>query len=136
MTSSPRSGTGRADGLLAQGLRFVGVGAVNTLGTLALYQLLLFVMSYTPAYAISWIAGLAFVNLAYPYFVYGKRRTTRRQTLLNSCYYLGSFALSWALLYGFTHLLQVNPRWSILLVLALVVPLNFLVTRLIYRPPT
>jgi putative flippase GtrA len=134
MTSSPRSGTGRAEGLLAQGLRFVGVGAVNTLGTLALYQLLLFVMPYTPAYASAWLAGLVFVNFAYPYFVYGKPRATRRETLLNSCYYLGSFGLSWALLYGFTHLLQVNPRLSILLVLALVVPLNFLVTRLIYRP--
>ena len=136
MTFLPRSGTGRADTLLAQGLRFVGVGALNTFGTLLLYQLLLFVMSYTPAYAIAWIAGLVFVNLAYPYFVYSKPRATRRETLLNSCYYIGSFGLSWVLLYGFTNLLHVNPRLSILLVLALVVPLNFLVTRRIYRPTT
>ena len=134
MTSSPKSETGRAERLLAQGLRFLTVGLVNTLGTLALYQLLLFVMPYSPAYAIAWIVGLVFVNLAYPYFVYGKPRATRRETLLNSCYYLGSFGLSWALLYGFTNLLHVNPRLSVLLVLALVVPLNFGVTRLIYRP--
>ncbi|HEY1991790.1 MAG TPA: GtrA family protein [Gammaproteobacteria bacterium] len=134
MTSLPKSGTGRADRLWAQGLRFLSVGAVNTLGTLALYQLLLFVMPYNPAYAIAWMVGLVFVNIAYPYFVYGKPRATRRETLLNSCYYAGSFGLSWGLLYGFTNLLHVNPRLSVLLVLALVVPLNFLVTRRIYRP--
>jgi hypothetical protein len=74
-----------------------------------------------------------FVNLAYPYFVYRKPRKTRRGTLLNSSYYLASFGLRWVLLYPLSSLLRVNPRLSILLVLALVVPLNFLVTRRIYR---
>ena len=134
MTSSPRPGTGSADSLFGQGLRFVAVGAANTLGTLLLYQLLLFVLPYTPAYAIAWIAGLLFVNVAYPRFVYGKPRTTRREALLNTCYYVCSFGLSWLLLYAATRLLGINPRLSILLVLALVVPLNCLVTRRIYRP--
>ena len=134
MTSSPRSGPAHASPLLAQGLRFVAVGAANTLGTLLLYQLLLFVLPYGYAYALAWLTGLVFVNVAYPRFVYGKPRVTRRETLLNSCFYLSSFALSWGLLYLFTSLLTVNPRLSIVMVLAVTVPLNFLVTRIIYRP--
>jgi putative flippase GtrA len=118
---------------LTQGLRFVAVGAANTLGTLLLYQLLLFVMPYAVAYALAWLAGLVFVNFAYPRFVYGKARSTVRQTALNSGYYAASFGLSWGLLYVVTGVLGVYPRLSILLVLAVTVPLNFLATRYIYR---
>lgn len=132
-TSSPKPGTG-VSALLAQGLRFVAVGAANTLGTLLLYQLLLFVLPYTPAYVLAWLAGLVFVNFAYPRLVYGKPQVTRRETLLNSAYYVASFAFSWALLYLFTSGLGIHPRLSVFCVLALVVPVNFLVTRYIYRP--
>lgn len=134
MISLPRSVPGRASALVAQGARFVAVGAANTLGTLLLYQLLLLLLPYGYAYALAWLLGLVFVNIAYPRFVYGKARATRREAMLNSSFYLLSFGVSWVLLYFCTGILGVNPRLSILLVLAVTVPLNFLVTRLIYRP--
>ena len=118
----------------AQGLRFVLIGVLNTLGTVALYQLLLFILPYTPAYALSWFAGLIFVNFAYPRFVYGKSRVTRRETALNSVYYASSFAASWSLLYLFTTKMSIHPRLSVFCVLVVMVPLNFLATRYIYRP--
>lgn len=131
MNSSPRPVTAAAK-LLGQGLRFLGVGAVNTLGTLALYQLLLFVLPYTPAYAIAWLVGLVFVNIAYPLFVYGKALASR-DSLWNTGYYLLSFAVSWLLLRLFTVELGIAPRLSVFVVLAITVPVNFLVTRHIYR---
>lgn len=134
MTSSPRSGRDAVRALFGQGLRFVTVGAVNTVGTLLLYQLLLFAMPYMAAYALAWLAGLFFVNVAYPRFVYGKTTVPRRETLLNSAYYVLSFAVSWALLRLFTAAMDINPRLSVFCVLVIVVPLNFWVTRLIYRP--
>ena len=123
-----------ARGLFGQGLRFLVTGAVNTLGTLLLYQLLLFVLPYTPAYALAWLAGLVFVNFAYPYFVYGRQAVTAGEALMNSGYYLLSFAASWVLLYLFTSKVGIPPRLSIFCVLVVVVPVNFLVTRYIYRP--
>ena len=132
MNSSPRPAPAAAS-LWAQGLRFLTVGTLNTLGTLLLYQLLLFVMSYTPAYVIAWAAGLVFVNLAYPLFVYGKA-LAGRDSLWNTGYYLLSFVASWLLLQLFTAGLGVAPRLSVFCVLAVIVPVNFLVTRYIYRP--
>jgi len=134
MTSSSKPDPGPASRLLGQGLRFITVGALNTLGTLALYQLLLFVVPYMAAYALAWLAGLFFVNVAYPRFVYGKPAVTRRDTALNSGYYLLSFIASWALLHLFTSTAGIQARLSVFLVLAVVVPINFMVTRLIYRP--
>jgi putative flippase GtrA len=123
-----------ASGLGGQGLRFLVTGAVNTLGTLLLYQLLLFVLPYTPAYVLAWCAGLVFVNFAYPYFVYGRPAVTLHEALLNSGYYVLSFLASWGLLYLFTSKAEIPPRLSIFCVLLLIVPVNFLVTRYIYRP--
>jgi len=134
MISSSKLERKRVRELAGQGARFVVVGALNTLGTLALYQLLLFVLPYMLAYAVAWLAGLLFVNVAYPRFVYGKGGVTHRDTILNSVYYLLSFVASWALLHFFTAYVKIPPRLSVFCVLAVVVPLNFLVTRLIYRP--
>lgn len=132
MSSSPRPAPAAAS-LWGQGLRFLSVGALNTLGTLLLYQLLLFVMPYTPAYVVAWGAGLVFVNLAYPLYVYGKA-LAGRDSVWNTGYYLLSFAASWLLLQLITAGLGVAPRLSVFCVLAVMVPINFLVTRYIYRP--
>lgn len=134
MSFSPRPAPAAAS-LLGQGLRFLTVGTMNTLGTLLLYQLLLFVIPYTAAYVTAWAAGLVFVNLAYPLFVYGKA-LVGRDSLWNTGYYLLSFAVSWLLLHLFTARLGVAPRLSVFCVLAVMVPINFLVTRYIYRPAT
>lgn len=134
MTSSPRSEPGPVKALAAQGMRFIVVGAVNTLGTLVIYELLLFVLPYTPSYALSWLAGLIFVNIAYPRFVYSKSGVKPTEVVLNSVYYGLSFVVSWGLLYLFTARLGIYPRLSIFCVLVVMVPLNFVVTRYIYRP--
>lgn len=119
--------------ILSQGLRFLLAGAANTFGTLALYQLLLFVLPYAAAYALAWLAGLVFVNYAYPRFVFRTPAVTRRETGWNSLYYVLSFLASLGLLRFFTATLGLHPRLSIFCVLAIMVPLNFLATRYIYR---
>lgn len=134
MSSSPKSARGGAKGWVWQGLRFIAAGAMNTLGTILLYQLLLFLLPYGAAYTLAWLAGLVFVNVAYPRFVYRKPAVTRRDTLLNSAFYLLSFGASYVLLYLFTSALQWPPRLSIFAVLLITVPANFLITRWVYRP--
>lgn len=134
MSSWKRPNPAVGSGIFAQGSRFLVAGALNYLGTIILYQLLLFALPYSAAYVLSWFAGLVFVNLAYPLFVYGKPKLKGRQTVFNTLYYLASFGASWLLLYLFTSRLGVPARLAIILVLAVIVPLNFLVTRYIYRP--
>ena len=51
--------------------RYLLVGSTNTLSTLAVYQLLVTILSPAVAYALAWLVGLVIVAVAYPKFVFG-----------------------------------------------------------------
>lgn len=127
---SPRHGVSRS---LEQGDRFAAVAAVNSLGILILYQLLMFVMPYSAAYALAGLSGLVFVNLANPWFGYGKTSRNRWETAANSLFYLGSFIASWGVLFVLTEKAGIVPRLSVFIPLAFAVPFNYLAARHIYR---
>ena len=73
--------------------RFIVTGGMNTLLTIALYQLLVSFISPELSYAISWIAGFAFVAIAYPTYVFCSGFASKRQLILLAIFYLLSFAL-------------------------------------------
>ena len=126
--SSPAARQGWA----ADGLRFVFAGAVNTLVTLAIYQLLLFIASAWLAYTISWLCGLLLVMIFYPSRVFaGARRDLAARVWLGI-----SYAAVFLLGFGTLRMLQeagIPARLSIFAVLAVTTASNFILGRMILK---
>ena len=115
--------------------RFLLAGAANTLGTLAIYLLLLEVLPAFVAWAIAFAIGIVFINIVYPRFVF-RVRGTIMAAAGNSAYYVVGFLISETLLSTLTHWLSIGPRISGVVVAAAMVPVNFLVARFFYTRPT
>lgn len=75
--------------MLAVAAKFGAAGIVNTLLTLAVYQVALFALSPSPSYAIAWLLGLVFVAAVYPARVFGVK-----QSLKNSAAAAGTYLVS------------------------------------------
>jgi putative flippase GtrA len=121
----------RFRGLFADAVRFLGIGAVNALLTTALYQLALFWLPYKTSFVVAWLAGLAFVSFAYPKLVFRTGRAGPYRVLANAGYYVASFFLSYWLLDQFARLM--SERLAVFAMLAVITPLNFFVSRYIFR---
>jgi len=113
-------------------VRFLLAGGINTVATLALYQILLVFFSHTVSYSISWIIGILLVVIYYPTKVFPGG--------YNSIYHCLSVILIYALVFvmslwflGILVKLEVNPRVAIIYVLILSTMLNFLLIRVVYR---
>jgi len=109
-------------------LRFIGAGAVNTLGTLAVYFLLLYALSPLLAWAVAFVCGIVFVNVVYPRFVF-RTRGTAVGVAGNTIFYLISFVVSESLLSGAIEWLELSPRIAGAVVAGMMVPVNFLAAR-------
>jgi putative flippase GtrA len=112
-------------------VRFLMAGAINTLGSLALYMLLVEVVRPAFAWAIAFACGIVFVNVVYPRFVFRVKATVVGATG-NTLYYIVSFLASESLLATATHGLEIGPRLAGALVAAVMIPINFLVARFFY----
>jgi putative flippase GtrA len=119
---APESAVKRTLGELS---RFTGAGMLNTLLTLAAYQLLLFVMSPAIAYAASWLIGIAFVGILYPGFVFGLRNGGPRVRLGTIAIYAVSFILGLVIV-DLSHRHLGLERSSVFLALAVTLTFNFI----------
>jgi len=113
-------------------LRFLLAGGLNTLLTLAVFQIALFVTNASIAYAISWIAGILFVVMFYPTRVFPEGRTGPRDRIALGASYVAMFLLGLGLLNVLTWL-GMQPRISIVIVLAFTTAANFVASRLLLR---
>ena len=112
---------------------FLFVGTLNTALTFGLYQLLLFVAAPTPSYLGSYAVGIAIAYLGH------KNLTFRGEgSLLRIIAYVAmqvSLAAAGAtLLNALTHA-DISPRIAIIGVIAVLTPVNFLVSRIIFKRP-
>ncbi|HEY0329448.1 MAG TPA: GtrA family protein [Rhodopseudomonas sp.] len=115
-------------GLKRQFSRFVGVGVVNSVATFVLYQMLLLAMPYWLAFTLSFAAGLVFGMIAGARLVFG-RKINLVSAASFSAYYVFSYALSLLILMVVVDRLQISARLAPLIVIAIMVPLNFLGSR-------
>jgi putative flippase GtrA len=120
-----------ANGFAGDAVRFIMAGAINTAISFAIYQAALFFVPPLVAYAISWIAGLAFLVVVYPERVFpGGRRTALDRVLLGLAY-VAVFLVGVVTLNAISGI--VPPRLAILFVLVVTTLANFLASRTILR---
>lgn len=121
-----------ADGVAADGLRFLAAGAINTGLTAAVYFMGLPFMSPSVAYAVAWLVGIGFVMIVYPDRVFvGGRRTWRARLLFGALtmavFAVGLVTLRWLVEAGS------DARIAFLGTLVLTTTLNFLGGRAISK---
>lgn len=114
--------------LFSQMSRFAGIGALNTVLTLLIYQVLLLFVPYWLAYTLCFVAGVAFSAVANARFAFGvdlKPIAALRFTAV----YVAAYLIGLALLH---YLVQsgVSDIVAPFIVIPLLLPLNFFGSRL------
>lgn len=116
-------------------IRFAAVGAINTAVSYAVYLGLIAAIGYMWAYVAAFAIGVAVSFLLSSRWVFGVRATAAQAALFPLVYapqlLLGSVVLG-AAVEGF----GVHPKIALLFVIALTLPLNFLLAKLILRRRT
>ena len=108
--------------------RYLLVGSANTLSTMAVYQLLVTILSPAVAYALAWLVGLVIVAVAYPKFVFRVTGGWARGGAI-AITYAAVFAVG-LLLIALLESLNVQNRLSILLVLPVTITMSYFASRL------
>jgi putative flippase GtrA len=116
-----------------QGIRFLITGGFNTLITIAVYELMLFVVPAAAAYIIAWITGLIVTSIVYPLFVFCNRTITVNKSAVYSVYYIANFFFSLTVLEIIIQYEILSDRMAPILLLSIIVPLNFIASRFIFR---
>ena len=115
-------------------LRFLLVGGVNTLATSAAFYGLATVLSARLAFTIVYFAGLAFVVVATPRYVFGSRTSLSRRLLLG-LWYLVTYAVGIGVISLLTT--AASPSRAVVVVVTTLVtaPLGFVGARLLVGAP-
>lgn len=115
-----------------QALAFLLAGAANTGLTYLAYLTLLRWIPYGPAYSISYVAGILLSFALNSQFVFGVRLSLRKLAVY-PLVYLAQFGLGYAVLYLAVDIARLDPRLGPVLVLAVTVPVSFVLTRWVLR---
>src|SRR5262245_33640881 len=132
----PRAATLRNDVLRKilgrSSVRFLIAGGANTLASYLLYLALLEVFSYRVSYSVSYVAGMVLsflLNSRFVFLVPLRWQSFLRYPLL----YVGQYILGLALLSIGVEVLGVSEVIMPFLVLAVTLPVSFVLTRLLLR---
>jgi putative flippase GtrA len=113
-------------------LRFLMTGGLNTALSYAVYLLLLPVTGYTVAYVAAFIAGLLLSLMLSLKWVFRVPPTWRRIAAY-PLVYVPQLLLGVVMNQGLIERIGVDPRISVLIVIAVTVPLNYLIAARILR---
>lgn len=113
-------------------LRFLLVGAVQTLLTYLLFLLLLMVLPYPAAYSISFCCGIVLSYFLNVLFVF-REKTSLASFLKFPLVYLIQYLLGIVLLWLLVDHIGIPPKWAMLAVIALTVPVTFLTSRFVIK---
>lgn len=117
-----------------QFVRFLAVGAANTIASYAIYLLSLAIVDYRVAYTIAFVAGLVGGYLAHARFVFDARPGARSAASYVAIYG-AMYLVSLAVLYVAVGWLGVPKAYGMLAALAFTVPASFILLRWGFRRP-
>lgn len=118
--------------LIGDALRFVLAGGINTLLTLFVYQVILFFLPHSFAYALSWLVGILYISIVYPTKVFPGGSASLIKIGATVTIYIVVFMISlWCL--EFVVSKGLHERLAIFVVLILSTTLNFVLMRTVYR---
>jgi putative flippase GtrA len=113
-------------------VRFFSAGLANTAASYLLYLLLLYVLPYAASYTLAYAAGIALSYILNSLFVF-RRPVALKKALSFPAVYVVQYVLSVLLLRVAVDVFGVEPRLAPLPVVALTVPVTFLLSRVIIR---
>ena len=108
---------------------FVGIGAVNTVLSIALFEVLILFLPYWIAYLIPFPLGIAFSLYANASFVFGRAVKTASAVSF-VLVYLASYAFGYVLFVMMVEVIGLPPAFAPFVTLAIVTPINFVGSRL------
>lgn len=111
-------------------IRFLIAGGLNTGLTFVLYWALLLIMSYRPAYAISFAAGIIFSYFVNTRFVF-KTTHNLRKLVLFPLVYLFTYCVGAFVLQISIARFNVDPRAAPFISICATLPLTYLLTKLV-----
>jgi putative flippase GtrA len=113
-------------------LCFALVGAANTILTYGLYLLYLCFVSYPTAYSASYLCGIFISYYLNARFVF-RERLRLVKALQFPVVYIAQYLVGLAALYALVGLLHVDKRLAPLLVVALTVPVTYVLSRFVIK---
>lgn len=113
-------------------VRFVAVGAANTVASYGIYLLMLRVVDYRIAYAAAYLAGLALGYWAHATFVF-RARLGARSALAYITTYAAMFVISLGLLAIAVDYLRIPKPAAMLVALCFTIPATFVLLRRGFR---
>lgn len=111
---------------------FVFWGAVNSLTSYLIYAVLLRVLPYLAAYSIAYFTGILLSYFLNSRFVF-RQELQLRKALKYPLVYVVQYVLGAASLYFLVHFLNLNKLLAPLVVMAMLVPITFLLSRKIVK---
>jgi putative flippase GtrA len=115
---------------LREVILFLVVGVLNTLLTYVAYLGFLRLVHYAWAFTGAFLVGLVFTGLMNIRVTFARHPTVAACAIF-AAFYTVYYVFALALLHGFVDYLGVDEHWAPLLMLPIVVPINFVITRLI-----
>lgn len=109
-------------------LRFIAAGAGNTLVSIVVYQLALFIMGHLPAYVIAYAVGVALAYYLYARHVFAAQ-TSARGFVLFAAFYSVAGLIGSAVNAGLVDGLGWHARIAVFATVLLMLPLNFVGSR-------
>ena len=114
--------------VLPPALRFVIAGALNTLFSIIVYQLMLFVVGHVAAYAVGYISSIVLAYYLYARHVFDAQMTSARFAAF-ALFYLFTWFVGTLVNAALIEYLGVHARAAIFVTIAIMLPINYFGSR-------